>query len=113
VPTKNGQVLAFTCVLMKNRRQMKEDNKEKSLKPEIPDDAVLVTRTGPLEFYFSKSEDMFLVGMPGSRAVPVRIARPEIINLLNILGPLVEDVQHAREKEEQLVAELECDEDDF
>ena len=42
-----------------------------------------------------------------------RLARTEIADLLNILGPLVEDVQHAREKEEQLVAELEYDEDDF
>ena len=92
---------------------MKEDNKAASRKSVIPEDTVLITQTGPLEFYFSKSEDMFFVSMSGDQAVSVRLARSEIIDLLNVLGPLVEDIHHAREKEVQLVAELECDEDDF
>ena len=86
---------------------MKEDNKKVSGKPEMPGDAVLVKQTGPLEFYFSKSEQILLVGISGCQGGPGRLARPEIIGLLNVFD------QQTREKEAELLAELECDEDDF
>ncbi|MGC2063532.1 MAG: hypothetical protein WA610_11185 [Thermodesulfovibrionales bacterium] len=86
---------------------MKNDNRDMSAKPAMPDDAVLVKQTGPLEFYFSQSEHIFLVVISGCQAGPIRLSRPEIIGLLNIFD------QKTQDKESTLLAELECDEDDF
>jgi hypothetical protein len=86
---------------------MEEEYQNKSGKPEMPDDAVLVKQTNSLEFYFSKLDHIILVKISGCQTGPFRLARPDIIGLLNILD------QQTQEKESHLLAELECDEDDF
>jgi len=86
---------------------MEEDDKGASGETAMPADAVLAKQTGPLEFYFSQSQHVFLVRISGGHAAPVRLGRTEIIGLLNIFD------QQTQEKESALLAELECDEDDF
>jgi hypothetical protein len=73
----------------------------------MPDDAVLVKQTDSLEFYFSQSEHVFLVRVSGCQTGPVRLGRPDIVGLLSIFDHQIQ------EKESALMAELECDEDDF
>ena len=85
---------------------MEKNNKKVSGKPEMPEDAVLVRQMGPLEFYFSKSEHILLAGISGQGGL-VRLARPEIIGLLDVFD------RQTQEKEETLLAELGCDDDDF
>lgn len=80
---------------------------ESAVDAEMPEDAVAVKQAGPLEFYFSRSEHLLLVRIPGCQAAPVRLARTEIADLLNIFD------QQTREKETRLLADLESDEDDF
>ncbi len=75
--------------------------------PAMPDDAILVKQAGLLEFYFSKSGHVFLVSMPGCQSGPARLARADLMGLLDIFD------QQTQEKEAQLLEELECDEDDF
>ena len=75
--------------------------------PAMPEDAILVKQAGLLEFYFSKSEHVFLVSTPGCQSGPARLARADLMGLLDIFD------QQTQEKEAQLLEELECDEDDF
>lgn len=86
---------------------MKEDDNNLSGKLGMPDDAVLVKQSWACDFFFSKSAHLLYVRASGCQAGPVRIERRELIDLLNIYD------QQLKDKEAQLLADLECDEDDF
>lgn len=67
-------------------------------------DDVLVKQIGGLRFYFSKQEHKFYVDYGTGREA---LSRADIIELLKIIDG------HAGEKEQDLMADLERDEDDF
>ena len=73
---------------------------------ELPADAVLVKQIGALGFYFSKTEHAFFIKTEDYHAGAVKFTKTEIIDLLNIF-----DLQTG-EKEKDLFADLDADDDD-
>lgn len=95
--------------MSKCEQKMEDESTENktSYKPELPADAVLIKQIGSLFFYFSKSQHDVFIEISDYHAGPVKFARSEISDLLNIID------QKTEEKENDLIAELEADDDDF
>lgn len=85
---------------------MKKDKKPKSYKQEIPADAVLVKEIGSICFYFSKVKHEFYMETAEYHAGPVVLSRTDIVELLNIYD------KQSKEKEEELITDIEQEDDD-
>ena len=73
---------------------------------ELPVDAVFVKQIGSLGFYFSKTQHTFFIETSDYHAGPVKFSKTEIIELLNIFD------RQTEEKEKDLLAELDADDDE-
>ena len=73
---------------------------------ELPADVVLVKQIGSLGFFFSKTQHAFFIKTEDYHTGPVKFTKAEIIELLNIY-----DLQTG-EKEKDLLAELDADDDE-
>jgi hypothetical protein len=75
-------------------------------KQELPPDAVMVKQIGPLAFYLSKEQDAFFITTEDYHSGPVKFSKTEMLELLSIFQ------QQTGEKEKELLAELEQEDDE-